>query len=143
MSLKLNPLGQLFEHEMQAQQSLLWQYALAQAALESRYFRSALVTRTNNAWGIKYVGQPTASPVSFMTTEYNAAGNMVKVEQLFCKWETVELAVRNYYRLVERRYKDSWAARTPEDFYRGMGRWATDPNYFKLCMSVYNKIFGV
>lgn len=142
MSIKLNNLASLFESEMQAQQSLLWKYALAQSCLESRYFRSALVTQTNNAWGIKYRGQAGAEAMAYMTTEYRPDKTWYKVSQEFCKWHSVGGAVAAYYRLVERRYPKAWASRNAESFFDGLHGWATDPRYPELCMSVYMRIFA-
>lgn len=137
---RLNELAQGFEAEMFNQQSLLWRYAIAQSCLESAYFRSTLVRTTNNAWGIKYVGQAGATGVEFPTREYNANGTSYKTTAAFCKWDTVEEATSAYYSLVMRRYRPAWRARTPMDYFNGLKGWATDPRYPELCMSVYNRL---
>lgn len=141
MTIKLSKFAQLFEQELKNQQTLLWRYALAQACHESAWFRSRLVLASYNAWGIKYVGQSGCTPIEFNTHEYNSRGEAYQVVQRFCKYLSPGRAVTEYFSLVQRRYPRAWEARTAQTYFAGLSGWATDPNYERLLMKVYLRIF--
>ncbi len=133
---------------MEAAVGIPAEYAITQAAHESRYGCSRLTTAANNFFGIKDVVRATVprTAVEFETREF-LGGQWISVKATFAKYRTVDDCFLDWGNYIVRRYPLAFAAAKRRDragFFNELqkGGYATDPRYASLLGSVYIDLYG-
>jgi len=116
--------------------------AIAQAALETGWGSSSLMTKAHAYYGIKAGSNWTGKVYSSKTQECYDGVNMTTITDTFRAYDSVEESVRDYFDLIckTERYKnarDKKDARTCITAIKNAG-YATDPNYINNVMSIIN-----
>lgn len=115
--------------------------AVAQAILESNLYGkpSKLARQHNNLFGIK--GKGTKGSVNMSTKEF-ISGSMTTLKDGFAANGSVEESFEQYKNLIDKpRYAKVKAASSFEDAAKEIrsAGYATDPNYTKMLINIYNK----
>lgn len=104
-------------------------WATGQAALESRWFTSALSRQAHNFWGIKATPNWKGAAWNGRTEEF-LKGKSVHLSQTFRAYPTIGAGIDDYLSLIDRLYSASLRQSSLTVFLNQLqGRWATDPHY--------------
>jgi peptidoglycan hydrolase FlgJ len=135
---------------VEASYGIPWDFAMVQAAHESRWGLSKLTVEANNLFGITGDSWSAAGkPVYWIETlEFGKDRQPFKVRRPFRKYPTWAASLEDWADLIERRYPSAHLAARAQDFELfanalQSGGYATDPKYAKKLVSVKNSLEGI
>ena len=135
---KLGPIAAKVCRERGYGNTQVWT-CICQAALETGWGQSSLMTEANAFFGIKATGWKGKVYNSATREVYD--GQSVTINADFRAYDSLEDSVKDYFDLLEwYRYSDSLKANTVQDCITIIraGGYATDPGYVSSIVNIYN-----